>query len=66
MSVMIGRENTVEGLNSASVITAGYEMRDNRSLGLGVVGPTRMDYAGNMGAGAVARYLGRMIDTQQT
>mgnify|MGYP000923103844 FL=1 len=65
VSVMIGRENTVEGLNSASVITAGYGNAGQQVARLGVVGPTRMDYAGNMGAvGAVARYLGRMIDTQ--
>ncbi len=65
VSVMIGRENSVEGLNSASVITAGYGTAGQQIARLGVVGPTRMDYPGNMGAvGAVARYLGRMIDTK--
>lgn len=65
VSVMIGRENSVEGLNSTSVITAGYGSAGQQIARLGVVGPTRMDYPGNMGAvGAVARYLGRMIDTQ--
>ncbi len=65
VSVTIGRENTVEGLNSASVITAGYGTAGQQIARLGVVGPTRMDYPGTMGAvGAVARYLGRMIDTQ--
>lgn len=65
VSVMIGSENSVEGMNSASVVTAGYGTAGQQIARLGVVGPTRMDYAGTMGAvGAVARYLGRMIDTQ--
>ena len=65
VSVMIGSENSVEGMNTASVVTAGYGAAGQQIARLGVVGPTRMDYAGTMGAvGAVARYLGRMIDTQ--
>ena len=65
VSVMIGSENSVEGMNTASVVTAGYGTAGQQIARLGVVGPTRMDYAGTMGAvGAVARYLGRMIDTQ--
>ena len=52
-------------MNTASVVTAGYGTAGQQIARLGVVGPTRMDYAGTMGAvGAVARYLGRMIDTQ--
>ncbi len=63
VSVMIGRENSVEGLASASVVTAGYG-NTGQIARLGIVGPTRMDYPGTMGAvRAVARYLGRMIDT---
>lgn len=65
VSVRIGHENSVEGMTTASVITAGYGNAGQTVARLGVVGPTRMDYAGNMGAvGAVARYLGRMLDTQ--
>lgn len=65
VSVMIGRENPVEGLTSASVVTAGYGSGGNQMARLGVVGPTRMDYPGAMGAvRAVARYLGRMMDTK--
>ncbi len=64
VSVMIGRENSVEGLARASVVTAGYGT-DEQIARLGVVGPTRMDYPATMGAvRAVARYLGRMIDTK--
>jgi len=63
VSVMIGRENSVEGLASASVVTAGYGSTSQIAR-LGIVGPTRMDYPATMGAvRAVARYVGRMIDT---
>lgn len=65
VSVTIGHENTVEGLTSTSVVTAGYGSSGQQIARLGVVGPTRMDYPGTMGAvRAVARYLGRMMDTR--
>lgn len=66
LSVTIGAENTVEGLSGTSVITAGYGGSAGQQIArLGIVGPTRMDYPGTMGAvRAVARYLGRMMDTQ--
>jgi heat-inducible transcriptional repressor len=55
--VKIGEENQVEGLRSTSVVTVGYG-----SGGLGVVGPTRMDYAGTMASvRAVARYVGELL-----
>jgi transcriptional regulator of heat shock response len=43
-------------------VTVGYGA-DNSPIGaLGVLGPTRMDYAGSMAAvTAVARYVGRYI-----
>jgi len=63
VSVMIGRENSAEGLASASVVTAGYG-NTSQIARLGIVGPTRMDYPATMGAvRAVAHYVGRMIDT---
>ncbi len=65
VSVTIGHENTIDGLNAASVVTAGYGHLGASVARLGVVGPTRMDYPGTMGAvRAVARYLGRMVDHQ--
>jgi len=65
LSVTIGHENTVEGLSRASVITSGYGSAGQQIARLGVVGPTRMDYPAMMGAvRAVARYLGRIMDTQ--
>jgi heat-inducible transcriptional repressor len=55
--VKIGEENQVEGLQSTSVVTVGYG-----SGGLGVVGPTRMDYPSTMASvRAVARYVGELL-----
>jgi heat-inducible transcriptional repressor len=61
--VSIGGENTHEGLQSASVVTTGYGSDASTVLAsLGVVGPTRMDYPGTMGAvRAVARYVGQIL-----
>lgn len=43
--VKIGRENQELGINDCSVVTAGYEI-GGRTVGvIGVLGPTRMDYA---------------------
>jgi heat-inducible transcriptional repressor len=62
VSVRIGTENEVSGLTGASVVTTGYGSAERVVAHLGVVGPTRMDYAATMGAvHAVARYLGRII-----
>jgi len=60
--VSIGEENPHEGLWTASVITTGYGAADSPLAGLGVLGPTRMDYPGMMGAvRAVARYVGQIL-----
>jgi heat-inducible transcriptional repressor len=60
--VRIGEENAHEALTGASVVTVGYGSGDRALGGLGVVGPTRMDYPGNMAAvRAVARYVGQLL-----
>ena len=60
--VKIGEENNVEGLRSTSVVTVGYGPEDGVYAGLGVVGPTRMDYPGAIGSvRAVARYVGDLL-----
>jgi heat-inducible transcriptional repressor len=60
--VRIGEENAYEALAGASVVSVGYGAGDRSFGGLGVVGPTRMDYAGNMAAvRAVARYVGHLL-----
>ena len=59
VTVRIGHENDVEGLKSTSVISAGYGFG-----GMGVLGPTRMDYPATMAAvRAVARYVGELLGT---
>ena len=66
MTVVIGHENAVEGLASATVVTAGYGSAGQTVARLGVVGPTHIDYPGTMAAvAAVARYLGRILREQQ-
>ncbi len=60
--VRIGREQMEANLQSTSLVTVGYG-GDSAQLGaLGVLGPTRMDYAGSIAAvDAVARYVGRFL-----
>jgi len=65
VTVRIGHENPVEGLEATSVITAQYARGDQPVASLGVVGPTHMDYPGTMAAvHAVARYVSRILDEQ--
>jgi len=60
--VRIGHENVPEGLSAASVVSIGYGGGDESVARLGVVGPTRMDYPGTIGAvRAVARYVSRIL-----
>jgi heat-inducible transcriptional repressor len=63
LRVSIGEENPYEGLHAASVISTGYGGDATSALAaLGVLGPTRMDYPGAMGAvRAVARYVGQIL-----
>jgi heat-inducible transcriptional repressor len=59
--VRIGHELLIEGLSSTSLVSATYgEAAAGR---LGVIGPTRMDYPGTIGAvRAVATYVGRILE----
>jgi heat-inducible transcriptional repressor len=62
LTVRIGTENPHEGLQATSVVAAGYGVGDQALARLGVLGPTRMDYPGTMGAvRAVARYVGQIL-----
>jgi heat-inducible transcriptional repressor len=62
LTVRIGAENPVEGLRTTSVVSTGYGGGDQVLAKLGVLGPTRMDYPGTMGAvHAVARYVGEIL-----
>ncbi|MFV0534802.1 MAG: heat-inducible transcriptional repressor HrcA [Cumulibacter sp.] len=60
--VSIGEENPTPGLWSTSIVSTSYGDELRHLGGLAVVGPTRMDYAANMGAVmTVARYVSRLI-----
>jgi heat-inducible transcriptional repressor len=62
LSVMIGTENPVEGLQTTSLVTSAYGSGGETLARLAVLGPTRMDYPGTMGAvSAVARYVGEIL-----
>jgi heat-inducible transcriptional repressor len=62
VTVKIGAENLVEGLHDTSVVSTGYGAGDQILAKLAVLGPTRMDYPGAMGAvHAVARYVGQIL-----
>jgi len=45
MKILIGPENVNEALKDASVVVASYDIGENMRGLIGVVGPTRMDYA---------------------
>ena len=45
MEILIGPENVNEALRDTSVVVASYDIGDNMRGLIGVVGPTRMDYA---------------------
>ena len=60
--VTIGSEQSDANLQSTSLVTVGYGTEGS----LGILGPTRMDYAGSMAAvSAVARYVTRYILREQ-
>jgi heat-inducible transcriptional repressor len=60
--VSIGEENEAEEMRSTSVVSIGYGPGETLLGGMGVVGPTRMDYPGTIAAvHAVARYVGEIL-----
>ncbi len=65
VTVRIGQETDVQGLESTSVVTAGYGRSDKPVASLGIVGPTHMDYPGTMSAvHAVAQYVSKILNGQ--
>ncbi len=63
MGLRIGSEIGNENLRSASILVTGYENNGAEIAKLGVLGPTRMDYSGNIAAvRAVARYLTKILE----
>ena len=60
VQVSIGEENEDEDLYTTSIVTTGYGATGATFGGLGVVGPTYMDYLGTMSkVSAVAHYVSR-------
>ena len=45
MEILIGPENVADALKDTSVVVASYDIGDGMRGVIGVVGPTRMDYA---------------------
>jgi heat-inducible transcriptional repressor len=61
VTVRIGEENEAEEMRDTSVVSIGYGSGTVLG-GMGVVGPTRMDYPGSIAAvHAVARYVGEIL-----
>lgn len=63
--VQIGRENEAAEMRTTSVVSIGYGSHDKLLGGIGVVGPTRMDYPGTMASViAVANYVGEILTSR--
>jgi heat-inducible transcriptional repressor len=63
VQVRIGHEQNELNLRQTSLVTVGYGNESAPLGALGVIGPTRMDYAGSIAAvSAVARYVGRYMN----
>jgi heat-inducible transcriptional repressor len=65
VTVRIGEENEAHEMRTTSVVSVGYGSGTTLLGGMGVVGPTRMDYPGNIAAvRAVANYVGDILAGQ--
>ena len=62
VQVRIGDEQTEKSLQTTSLISVGYGIEGQSTGALGIIGPTRMDYAQTMATvNAVARYIGTFL-----
>ncbi|WP_127783452.1 heat-inducible transcriptional repressor HrcA [Rhodococcus sp. X156] len=62
VTVRIGRENEAEQMRATSTVSIGYGAAGTVLGGMGVVGPTRMDYPATIASvSAVARYVGEVL-----
>ncbi|MGL4305228.1 MAG: heat-inducible transcriptional repressor HrcA [Mycobacteriaceae bacterium] len=62
VTVQIGEETQAEQMRGTSVVSTGYGAAGTIFGGMGVLGPTRMDYPGTIASvAAVARYIGEVL-----
>lgn len=62
VNVTIGEENSTAELQSATVVSTGYGSREAVLGGMGVLGPTYLDYPGTISSvHAVAHYVSRIL-----
>lgn len=62
VAVTIGHENDHRGLVATSVVSTSYAVGPDVVAGLGVLGPTRMDYPSTMASvRTVARYVSQLL-----
>ncbi|MGF7123718.1 heat-inducible transcriptional repressor HrcA [Rhodococcus sp. TAF43] len=62
VTVRIGEETQVAEMRGTSVVSTGYGAAGTVLGGVGVLGPTRMDYPGTIASvAAVARYIGEVL-----
>lgn len=65
VTVRIGHETEVEEMAGASVVSTGYGTLSTVYGGMGVLGPTRMDYPGTIASvAAVATYIGEVLGSR--
>ena len=65
VTVRIGHETEAEQMAGTSVVSTAYGSLGKVYGGMGVVGPTRMDYPGTIAnVAAVARYIGEVLGTR--
>lgn len=65
VTVRIGQETEAEQMAGTSVVTTTYGSLGKVYGGMGVVGPTRMDYPGTIAnVAAVAMYIGEVLGTR--
>jgi heat-inducible transcriptional repressor len=63
VGLRIGSELGVDSLSQAAMVVTGYQDHGTEVAKLGVMGPTRMDYQGNIASvRAVARYLSKILE----
>jgi heat-inducible transcriptional repressor len=63
VALRIGSEIGFDGISNAALVVSGYQSAGTEVAKLGVMGPTRMDYSGNIAAvRAIARYLTQILE----